>query len=150
MHAVLTCKILAYLSPPCNAGDVASPNLQLPMASLLMSSVVEQAEQGMPLRCITAYTKTSLQHCQCVGCCRPYKRLSAYELAENKGVLSWKMRTTKQGGCDGRHCASLASLGTYRSAEPCRLYPSSQLCLSWQGFGGFACVSTGLPFSPDS
>ena len=28
--------------------------------------------------------------------------------------MSWKMRTSKKGGCDGQHCSSQASLGTYR------------------------------------
>ena len=49
----------------------------------------------------------------CTGC-RPYERLADYALRESKPQLTWKMQTTKRGGCDGQHCDALSKLGSYR------------------------------------
>lgn len=46
---------------------------------------------------------------------RPYKRLKAYEISEERDVLSWKLTSAKQHACDGLHCTTLGQLGSYRS-----------------------------------
>ncbi len=48
---------------------------------------------------------------------RPYVRLQAYELNENREVLAWKFRTQKRGRCSGAHCTQPGELGTYRCAR---------------------------------
>ena len=44
--------------------------------------------------------------------CRPYKRLTEYELAEEQALLRWKLQTSKRGGCQGQSCKP-GQLGTY-------------------------------------
>ncbi len=59
-------------------------------------------------------------HAPAGGARRPYVRLKAYELNENREVLAWKFTTRKRGQCSGEHCTRPGHLGTYRCARPAR------------------------------
>ena len=45
--------------------------------------------------------------------CRPYVRLSEYEIVENKELLQWKFKSAKKTGCDGKGCITPGQLGRF-------------------------------------
>ncbi len=45
--------------------------------------------------------------------CRPYVRLSEYEIIENKELLQWKFKSEKKTGCDGKCCITPGQLGSF-------------------------------------
>lgn len=54
-------------------------------------------------------------HCNATWC-RPYVRLTEYDIVEPamRSVIKAKLTTRKRGGCGGQHCSSREELGCYR------------------------------------
>ena len=49
----------------------------------------------------------------CLALHRPYVKLDKYDIPEEREELEWKLKTSKEGGCNGEHCTATGSLGTY-------------------------------------
>lgn len=45
--------------------------------------------------------------------CRPYVRLSEYEIIENRELLQWKFKSAKKAGCSGRCCITPGEIGKF-------------------------------------